>query len=144
MKKIRAYIPIPHRWLKGSVAKYFVIKHYKYGVVKTKFPDMTKIIASAQQRKCRNLFKEAVAYAKIVDADPVKRKEWAARTRKKHRVINFIIKQYMLAAKEAAQKRQEIATVIIRRCFEPGRKITTINLPALNKVAATPIIAAPG
>jgi len=124
MKKKKEPIRILLTWIRGAVGKDFVIKHYKYGVVKTKFPDMTKIIASMQQRKCRNLFKEAVAYAKIVYADPVKRKEWAKKTRKKHRVVNYIIKQYMLAAKEAAQKRQEIGAIIIHRCF-PFMKATT-------------------
>ena len=117
MKKQKEPIRILLTWIRGAVGKEFVIKHYKYGVVKTKFPDMTKIIASAPQRKCRNLFKEAVAYAKIVYGDPVKRKVWAAKTRKKHRVINFIIKQYMLAAKEAALQREKIGTIIIRKCF---------------------------
>ena len=129
MKKKKQPIRILLTWIRGAVGKDFVIKHYKYGVVKTKFPDMTRIIASVQQRKCRNLFKEAVAYAKIVYADPVKRKEWAARTRKKHRVMNYIIKEYILAAKEAALKRQEIATIIIRKCFShlTGRKAEYIT-----------------
>ena len=78
---------------------------------------MTKIIASAQQRKCRNLFKEAVDYANKVYADPVKKKEWTNKSRKKHRVFNYIIREYMLAAKEAATKRQEIGIIIIRKCF---------------------------
>jgi hypothetical protein len=42
----------------------------------TKFPDMTRIKASAGQHKCRNLFREAVTYAKTVIADKVKKKEW--------------------------------------------------------------------
>ena len=144
MKKQKQPIRILLTWIRGAVGKDFVIKHYRYGVVKTRFPDMTKIIASAQQRKCRNLFKEAVAYARIIYADPVKRKEWAAKTRKKHRVINFIIKQYMLAAKEAALKRQEIATVIIRRCFEPRQAFVEVSLPEWNNIPATARTVAPG
>ena len=81
---------------------------------------MTRIIASAQQRKCRNLFKEAVDYANKVYADPARKKEWTNKSRKKHRVFNYIIKEYMLAAKEAAQKRQDIGTIIIRKCFPLG------------------------
>ena len=117
MKKQKQHIRLLHTWIQGAVGHDFVIKHYKYGPVKTKFPDMTRIIASAQQRKCRNLFKEAVDYANKVYADPIKKKEWANKSRKKHRVFNYIIKEYMLAAKEAATKHQEIGTIIIRKCF---------------------------
>ena len=106
--------------MRGGIGKSFCIKHYNRGIIKTKFPDMTKIIASGQQRKCRNIFKEAVAYAKTEYTDPVKREKWTKRAIKKHHVINYIIKEYMLAAKEASLKRQEIATIIIRKCFTPG------------------------
>ena len=123
MKKQKEPVRLLLTWITGKVGKEFVIKHYKYGVVKTKYPDMTKIIASTQQRKCRNLFKEAVIYAKEVYADPVRKKEWWARARNKGHVFNYIIKGYMLAAKEAALKRQEIATVIIRKCFPRLKKV---------------------
>ena len=115
MKKEK--IPLLLTWIRGAIGKEFVIKHYRYGVVKTKFPDMTRIIASVQQRKCRNLFKEAVAYAKTVIADPVKKKEWQKKVRIKHRVFNRIIKEYMLAAKEMKEQRLRIASRIIRKCF---------------------------
>ena len=125
MKKYRQPVRLLHTWIRGAIGHDFVIKHYRYGVVKTKFPDMTKIIASAQQRKCRNLFKEAVDYANKVYADPVKKSEWTNKSRKKHRVFNYIIKEYMLAAKEAAQKRQEIGAVIIQKCFPHLEKTQT-------------------
>jgi hypothetical protein len=124
MKKEKQAVRLLLTWITGKVGKDFVIKHYKYGVVKTKYPDMTKIIASAQQRKCRNLFREAVAYANTVYADPVKKKEWWTKAKNKGHVFNHIIKEYMLAAKEVSEKRQEIATIIIRKCF-----------PHLNKTA---------
>ena len=117
MKKQKQPVRLLLTWITGKVGKEFVIKHYIYGVVKTKYPDMTRIIASAKQRKCRNLFKEAVVYARGVYADPVRKKEWWARARNKGHVFNYIIKEYMLAAKEASQKRQEIAKIIIRKCF---------------------------
>ena len=115
----REPIPLLLTWIRGAIGKEFVIKHYWYGVVKTKFPDMTKIIASAGQRKCRNLFKEAVAYAKTVIADPVKKKEWEKKVKIKYRVFNRVIKEYMLAAKKALEQRQQIGAKIIRSCFNP-------------------------
>ena len=143
MKRKKEPVRLLLTWIRGAVGHDFVIKHYKYGVVKTKFPDMTRIIASAQQRKCRNLFKEAVAYANTVYADPIKKNEWWKKAKNKGHVFNYIIKHYMLAAKEATHKRQEIATVIIRRCFEPGHKLLKRQLPAINKIPAEKRIAAP-
>ena len=113
----REKIPILLTWIRGAINKEFVIKHYRYGVVMTKFPDMTRIIASAQQRKCRNLFKEAVAYAKTVIADPVKKKEWEKKVKIKYRVFNRIIKEFMQAAKAMKEKRIRIGAEIIRKCF---------------------------
>ena len=127
----RKKIPLLLTWTRGAMGKEFVIKHYSYGVVKTKFPDMTKIIASAGQRKCRNLFKEAVAYAKTVIADPLKKKEWQKRIKVKYRVFNRVIREYMLAAKDALDKRQRIAARIIRRCFIPGIKNNTVIIPVV-------------
>ena len=115
----REKLPLILTWVRGAVGKEFVIKHYSYGIVKTKFPDMTRIIASAGQRKCRNLFKEAVAYARTVIADPVKKKEWQKRIKVKYRVFNRVIREYMLAAKQALEQRQRIGAEIIRSCFNP-------------------------
>ena len=134
MKKQKEPIRLLLTWIRGAVGKEFVIKHYRYGVVKTKFPDMTKIIASTQQRKCRNLFKEAVAHAKTIYADPLKKKEWHKRARKKHRVFNYIIKQYMLAAKEAAYQREKIGTLIIRKCYTPIQQQENMNIPATSHI----------
>ena len=125
MKRKREPIRLLLTWIRGAVGKEFVIKHYKYGPVKTKFPDMTRIIVSAQQRKCRNLFKEAVDYAKSVYADPVKKKQWAERPRKRPRLFNAIIRKYMLAAKEAAYQREKIGAIIIRKCFPPGSGLSS-------------------
>lgn len=122
MKKQKEPVRLLLTWIRGKVGKDFVIKHYKYGVVKTKYPDMTKIIATAQQRKCRDLFKEAVSYANMEYADPVRKKDWWAKARNKGHVFNYIIKEYMLAAKEASLKKQEIGTIIIRKCFPQWEK----------------------
>ena len=75
-----------HTLIRGAIGKEYVIKHYRYGVIRTKYPDMTNIIASTRQRKCRDLFKEAVAYAKAVIADTVL-KEMATKTPQKKQCI---------------------------------------------------------
>jgi hypothetical protein len=137
MRKQKEPIRLLLTWIRGAVGKEFVIKHYKYGVVKTKFPDMTRIIASARQCKCRNLFKEAVEYAKSVYADPVRKKEWQKKTRKKHRVFNRIVKDYMLAAKEAAYQREKTGTLIIRKCFDTLQQMENTNIPETLQISST-------
>ena len=130
----RKRLPLLLTWIRGAVGREFVIKHYDYGMVKTKFPDMSRIIASARQRKCRNLFKEAVAYAKTVIADPVKKNEWEKKVKIKYRVFNSVIKEYMLAAKNAKEQRQRIAARIIRKCFDPA--IQNNNMHGIRSVSA--------
>src|SRR5450432_3554945 len=70
-------LPLELRMVRGAIGKEFVIKHYDYGIIKTKFPDMTKIVATSAQRKCRNLFAEAVKFANSIKRDPQLKKEWA-------------------------------------------------------------------
>jgi len=60
---------VPDRTLR-AISKQLVFKQYKDGQVVMKFPDMSNIIASASQRNCGNLFKEAVAFAKAINNDP--------------------------------------------------------------------------
>ncbi|MEO6404562.1 MAG: hypothetical protein ABIY51_13505 [Ferruginibacter sp.] len=106
------------RLIQGAIGKKFVIKHYKWGIIQTRYSDMSKIIASAEQRKCRDLFKEAVAFARTVLADDVLRERWEKRLRKKYRIFNAVIKEYMLMEKRAMQQRVIVGTRIIRNSFK--------------------------
>ena len=95
MKKIG--LPLSYRLVQGAIGKRFVIKHYAYGIIQTKFPDMTHIIASTLQVDCRNLFKEAVKYAQSVIADPIKKAEWQKRIKRRrhsHRVAFHILTHF--------------------------------------------------
>src|SRR5206468_12845643 len=78
-KTMKHNLPLSLRIVRGAIGKEFVIKHYKYGVIRTKYPDMTRIVASMEQRKCRDLFKEAVAYAKVIISDPEGKRKWQNR-----------------------------------------------------------------
>ena len=95
----RKKIPLHLMWIRGAIGKEFVIKHYGRRIVKTKFPDMSGIIASSQQRKCRNLFAEAVLYAKTVIADPRQKAEWQKKIKRRNGVYNKAIKAFMLREK---------------------------------------------
>ena len=127
--------------VQGGFKNHFVIKHYKYGVIKTKWPDMSRIISSTGQRKCRNLFKEAVAYAKTVIADPVKKAEWQKRIRRPNGVYNKAITQYMLQAKRQIEKQKEMEEInkLIRKAFKVKQSYprTLINLEEVTTLTQT-------
>ncbi len=118
MKRRPSNLPLLLTFIRGAIGKEYVIKHYRYGIIKTKFPDMTKIVASEKQRNCRNLFREAVAKAKIVMADPVQKAAWKKKARKQHLLFNMIIKHFMLAEKKAARKRELEGKYMLRACFK--------------------------
>src|SRR5690606_26876315 len=84
----------------------------------TKFPDMTKIIVSAFQRKCRNKFREAVAYAKSVIADKEKKAAWQKTLRRRNGVYNAAIKEFMLREK----RRKEIELIKTNRLLNKALK----------------------
>ena len=145
-KKLHRNIPeLPWslKQIRGAIGKEYVIKHYSYGAIKTKYPDMTRIVASTQQRKCRNLFIEGVEYAKAIMKDPVQKEEWLKKVRKKHRLFNYLVAKGMAIAKAEAAKRQEAGEEIIRRCFAKENKITdgyhgcTGFVPAFNGPGTT-------
>ena len=98
------YLPFSLTLVRGAIGKEFVIKHYSYGAIRTKYPDMTRIIATAKQRKCRNLFKEAVEYAKQVIADPEAKAAWQKRLRRRNGVFNAAVKFYMLKEKREKER----------------------------------------
>ncbi len=62
--------------LSGKLGKQLVFKSYSYGTVVTKYPDMSKVKLSPKQKASNKLFREAVAFAKSVISDPVKRKKY--------------------------------------------------------------------
>lgn len=78
----------------GGIGKKFIVKHYDKKIILTKYPVTTRITASAKQRKCRNLFKEAITFARLINNDPVKKKHWQHNL-KKGTVYNNAIRQYI-------------------------------------------------
>ena len=121
----RKKVPLHLRTIRGSLGKELVIKHYSWGVIMTKFPDMSGIIASAKQRKCRNIFKEAVAYAQTVIADPVKKAEWQGRIRRRNGVYNKAITAYMLKAKCDKERATLLLAKEMRLAFKNETSVTS-------------------
>jgi hypothetical protein len=80
--------------LRGKIGD-IVIKQYRYGTVVTKCPDMSNIKASRLQKKKRQHFKEAVAYAKKIIANPVKNAAYNARLRRGKTVFHAAISEFL-------------------------------------------------
>jgi hypothetical protein len=98
-KSPKKKIPFRHTLIRGSIGKRFVVKHYAYGIVITKHPCMDKITPSPKQKHRRNIFKNAVAFARSINNDPVKKRQWK-KLDNKSTVYHDVIRQYMQAHKE--------------------------------------------
>ena len=86
--------------IRGAIGKRFVIKHYKYGVVKTKYPDMSRIISSEAQKMRRRLFKRAVAYAQKIYANSELKEEMRRILRRPRRLFQALMKEWFKQQKE--------------------------------------------
>jgi hypothetical protein len=64
--------------LSGTLKKQVVVKQYATRTVVSAYPDMSHIVPSEAQKSKRNRFKEAVAYAKAMMADQVKKSAYQA------------------------------------------------------------------
>ena len=116
MKKIR--FNLLFRSIQGAIGKKYVIKHYGKKMVITKYPAMENIIASKKQRSQRNLFKEAVAYAKIIVSDPVRKAAWQKKIKRKNGVYNEAIKKYLLMTKNEKEGLLLKANYLINQSFQ--------------------------
>ncbi len=100
-------IPFLYRTIQGAIGKRFVIKHYKGGkIVMTKYPDMTGIVPSEEQKMCRRFFKRAVAYANKVYANPALKAEKRRLLRKPKRLFQALMKEWYAKRKEKDFYRQ--------------------------------------
>ena len=98
MKKV----PFLLSMIQGAIGKKYVVKHYQYGIVVTKFPDMKGIIASRKQKVCRDTFKEAVAHAREIIHDAEKKKALQKRIGKGKKLYQAAIKEFMQRVKTSA------------------------------------------
>jgi hypothetical protein len=120
-------IPFLLSLARGAIGKEIVIKRYRYGKIITRFPDMSRIIASAKQRKCRDLFKLAVAYAKEVIADGERKRTWQKRIRRRNGVYNEAVKYYMLKDKKAKEAEMLEAARLLRLAMKQQDPVVEID-----------------
>ena len=81
--------------LHGKIAGQLVIKQYGDKTVVSKYPDMSKVKASVKQKGNRSVFKEAVAYARTIITDPLKKKAYADKVQTGESVYHFALKEYL-------------------------------------------------
>ena len=89
-----------YRIIQGSIGKRFVIKHYSYGIIKTKFPNMKNIIPSEAQKQRRRLFRLAVKYAQSIYANPALKEEKRRMMRRPKRLFQALMKEWFKKREE--------------------------------------------
>ena len=120
-------LPLLLRQMKGAVGKEFVVKHYRYGAIRTKYPDMSNVVASAKLRKCRTVFQEAVAYAKSVIADKGRKAQWQRKLRRHNGVYNAAIKEYMLREKCKKLRDRQRVNWLLWMAFRASKPVVAVR-----------------
>ena len=93
-------LPFIFTLITGAIGKHFIIKHYKYGVVMTRYPNMKNIIPTEAQKMRRRLFRKAVKYAQSIYANPALKEEKRKMLRRPKRFFQALMKEWF-------KKRQE-------------------------------------
>ena len=83
------------RDISGQIGKQLVFKNYGDRTVITQYPDMSRVKPSRKQKSNRNLFKEAVAYAKTINCNPALKNKYAKKVKPGESVYHFAIKEYL-------------------------------------------------
>jgi hypothetical protein len=81
--------------LQGQIAQQLVFKKYGNKTVVTKFPDMSNIRPSAEQKKKRSRFAEAVAYAKNILYTPELKAAYKKKIKKGQNVYQYALKEFL-------------------------------------------------
>lgn len=81
--------------LSGQVGKQLVFKRYRNKTVVTRYPDMSWVKPSPAQKNRRQLFAEAVAYARVINNDPVRKAAYLQKVPKGERVYQFALREYL-------------------------------------------------
>jgi hypothetical protein len=79
----------------GAIGKQIVVKQYGDKTVISKYPDMSGVKASPNQKKRRSVFHDGVAYAKAIVRNPAKKAAYAKKLAKGQRVFQAAMSEYM-------------------------------------------------
>ena len=89
--------------ISGTLGKQLVFKQYKDKTVVTRYPDMSKVKPSKAQKEKRSVFAEAVAYARDINRNPVKKAKYAKKVQPGESVYHFALKEYLAKQKKGAE-----------------------------------------
>ena len=92
MARLAANSPIK---LSGKIGKELLFKDYGDKIVVTRYPDMSRVKPSRLQKVKRNIFKEAVAYAKNINRTPALKLKYLKKIKKGESVYHYAIKEYL-------------------------------------------------
>jgi hypothetical protein len=82
--------------MSGAIGDELVLKQYKYGMVVSRYPDMSKVKASTLQKENRNLFRDAHYHAQGINRDPVKKAAFKKTMKKGETSVYFVaLTRYM-------------------------------------------------
>jgi len=83
----------------GHIGKQIVVKRYGNKTVITAYPDMSRVKPTRLQKAKRKLFANAVAYARAINNDPLKKETYKKKLKKGQSVYNYAIREYMFTRK---------------------------------------------
>ena len=80
---------------RGNIDKIVVIKQYATKTVLTSYPDMSKVVFNENQKREQGRFAAAVAYAKEIVKDPLKKAEYGKNLPHGTRIYQAAIKEFL-------------------------------------------------
>lgn len=81
--------------LNGQLGRQVVFKQYGDKTVVSAYPDMSRVKPSKKQKANRNVFKEAVAYAKNITGTPELKKKYLKKVKAGESVYHYVLKEYL-------------------------------------------------
>ena len=83
---------------KGKIGKNLIIKNYGEKTVISKYPDMSAVKYNDLQKQTQRCFAEAVAYARSIINDPVKKAEYRKKLPEGKQVYYAAIQEFLKRA----------------------------------------------
>ncbi len=104
------------RFYRGAIGKSIVLRVRKGKTFASKFPDMSKVVRSPDQKAYNNLFGEAVVYAKSVLQDPKAKADLLARMQaskklKDRNPLNLLVSEFLKEQSAAFTQKAAIQQV---------------------------------
>lgn len=78
----------------GKIGGQLIIKQYSYGTVISAMPGMSKVKKTPRQKSAQQKFADAVAYARSISRNPVKKGAYAIKLKKGKSVYHAAIQEY--------------------------------------------------